>query len=129
VRKSNRKNRMMKIKTQTLTKAKVKRRQGLLGNPTGNPKILSYLELGRYVFVILMFSICLEVMQGTTPFIAIKLLIHGSIHRVAHDMESVLYVLLFICSHLEGPCGAIRDPPLYGNTGSADKVHPSSIVK
>lgn len=53
-------------------------------------------------------------MQGTPPFIALELLIHGSYHRVAHDLESVLYVLLVICTHLNGPLGKIRDPPLYG---------------
>ena len=62
-------------------------------------------------------------MQGTPPFIALELLIHGSSHRVAHDLESVLYVLLFICTHLNGPFGEIRDPPLYGS----NTTHPSGM--
>lgn len=45
---------------------------------------------------------------------AVDLLINGSSHRVAHDLESVLYVLLFICTHLKGPFGERRHPPLYG---------------
>jgi hypothetical protein len=63
-------------------------------------------------------------MQGTAPFIALELLIHGSSHRVAHDLESVLYVLLFICTHLQGPFGEVRDPPLYGDKNSS---HPSAM--
>ena len=64
-------------------------------------------------------------MQGTPPFIAIELLIHGSSHCIAHDLEFVLYVLLFICTHFNGPFGEIRDPPLYGNDKNYN--HPSSI--
>jgi len=62
-------------------------------------------------------------MQGTPPFIALELLIHSSSHRVAHDLESILYVLLFICTHLKGPMGEINDPPLYGS----NKIHASAI--
>jgi hypothetical protein len=64
-------------------------------------------------------------MQGTAPFIAIELLIHGTAHRVAHDLESILYVLLFLCSHLQGPSGNVRNPPLYG--GAESCLHPSNI--
>ena len=64
-------------------------------------------------------------MQGTAPFIAIELLIHGSPHRTAHDLESILYVLLFICTHLKGPSCQVRDPPLYG--GDNKSIHPSSM--
>lgn len=64
-------------------------------------------------------------MQGTAPFIAIELLIHGSPHRTAHDLESILYVLLFICTHLKGPGCQVRDPPLYG--GDNKSIHPSSM--
>ena len=66
-------------------------------------------------------------MQGTPPFIALELLIHGSLHRVAHDLESVLYVLLFVCTHLNGPYGEKRDPPLYGGIRNDSKTHPSCM--
>ena len=68
----------------------------------------------------------LETMQGTPPFIAIKLLIHGSSHRVAHHLESILYVLLFICTHLDGPFGQRRNPPLFG---SSNNNHPSVMTE
>jgi hypothetical protein len=55
-------------------------------------------------------------LQGTAPFIAIELLLFGSSHRVAHDIESLFYVLLFICTHLGGPNNTIRSPPLYGTS-------------
>jgi hypothetical protein len=54
-----------------------------------------------------------------------ELLKYGIPHRVAHDLESIVYVLLFICTHLQGPCNAIGDPPLYGGAGSS--VHKSGI--
>jgi hypothetical protein len=57
-------------------------------------------------------------MQGTASFIAIELLVCGSSHRVSHDLESLFYVLLFICTHLEGPFRKIRNPPLYGCAGT-----------
>ena len=31
-----------------------------------------------------------------------------------HDIESVFFVLLFICTHLDGPHHSIRSPPLLG---------------
>ena len=65
-------------------------------------------------------------MQGTAPFIAIELLIHSPSHRVVHDLESLLYVLLFICTHLKGPFREIRDPPLYGGKKGTEE-HPSSM--
>jgi hypothetical protein len=65
--------------------------------------------------------------QGTAPFIAIELLIHGSSHRVAHDLESLLYVLLFVCTHLSGPFRRIRDPPLYGSDKKKLGQHPSGM--
>ena len=55
-------------------------------------------------------------MQGTSPFISIELLIYAVEHRVAHDLESLFYVLLFISTHLQGPSGHYANPPLYGNT-------------
>jgi len=53
-----------------------------------------------------------------------ELLRYSIPHRVAHDLESLVYVLLFLCSHLKGPCKDVRDPPLYGG---GDKLHPSGI--
>ena len=55
-------------------------------------------------------------MQGTAPFISIELLIYALEHRVAHDLESLFYVLLFISTHLQGPSGHCANRPLYGNT-------------
>ena len=49
-----------------------------------------------------------------------ELLIHKSPHCSIHDAESLIYVLLFLCSHLDGP-GKIRDP-LYGSS-----KHPSGM--
>jgi len=45
--------------------------------------------------------------------------------RVTHDLESVFYVLLFICTHLKGPLGEIQDPPLYGDKTKGE--HPSPM--
>ena len=53
---------------------------------------------------------------------AIELLLFAPPHRVVHDAESLIYVLLFLCSHLDGP-GSLGNPPLFGS-GSA---HPSGI--
>ena len=64
-------------------------------------------------------------MQGTPPFIAIELLQYGVAHRVAHDLESLFYVLLFICTHLGGPHNTLGNPPLYGAADSC--THRSSI--
>jgi serine/threonine protein kinase len=67
----------------------------------------------------------LNILQGTPPFIAIELLLFGVPHRVAHDLESLFYVLVFICSHLGGPHNTIGNPPLYGGVTGCD--HPSAI--
>ena len=48
----------------------------------------------------------------------------GVPHHVVHDLESVFFVLLFICTHLDGPYNTICDPPLYGPMG---KEHPSPM--
>lgn len=61
-------------------------------------------------------------MQGTPPFMAMELLLFAPPHRAIHDAESLIYVLLFLCSHLDGP-GSLADPPLFGS-GSK---HPSGI--
>ena len=34
---------------------------------------------------------------------SLELLLHGGPHRVEHDLESLLYVLIFICIHMPGP--------------------------
>ena len=62
-------------------------------------------------------------MQGTLPFIAIELLILGVRHRVVHDLESLFYVLLFICTHLDGP-RKIHNPPLYGGKHGSSHLSP-----
>jgi hypothetical protein len=63
-------------------------------------------------------------LQGTLPFIAIELLILGVRHRVIHDLESLFYVLLFVCTHLDGP-RKIHNPPLFG--GKQASSHPSPM--
>lgn len=63
--------------------------------------------------------------QGTAPFIAIELLMYAAPHHVVHDLESLFFVLIFICSHLDGPCNTIRHPILYGVEGR--ESHPSPI--
>ena len=55
---------------------------------------------------------------------AIELLLFAPPHRAIHDAESLIYVLLFLCSHLDGP-GTVHNPPLLGS-GSGCK-HPSGI--
>jgi hypothetical protein len=54
-----------------------------------------------------------------------ELLIFGLPHRVAHDIESLYYVLIFICTHLGGPSNTVGDPPLYG--GGKTSNHASAI--
>jgi len=67
-------------------------------------------------------------LQGTPPFIAIELLIVGARHRVIHDFESLFFVLLFICSHLDGPRNTVGNPPLYGGKGGRKgPAHPSPM--
>lgn len=53
-----------------------------------------------------------------------ELLMFGTPHRVVHDLESLFYVLLFMCTHLDGPGHSIGNPPLYGPEG---KNHPSPM--
>lgn len=53
---------------------------------------------------------------------AIELLLFAPPHRTIHDAESLIYVLLFLCSHLDGP-GSVAKSPLFGS-GS---THPSGI--
>jgi hypothetical protein len=55
---------------------------------------------------------------------ALELLLYGERHRAIHDVESLAYVLMFICSHLVGPRNSIRNPPLYGKDSM---FHPSPI--
>jgi hypothetical protein len=56
---------------------------------------------------------------------ALELLLYGAPHRAIHDVESLAYVLMFICSHLGGPNNTVRDPPLYG--GGYPPTHPSQM--
>lgn len=53
---------------------------------------------------------------------AIELLIHASAHRAIHDAESLLFVLIFLCTHLKGP-GSVGSPPVFGSTLN----HPSGV--
>ena len=78
-----------------------------------------------FLSTLIIFLTLINYVEGTAPFIAIELLIHGTSHRVVHDLESLLYVLLFICTHLDGPSRQIRDPPLYGSDRNSN--HPSSM--
>jgi hypothetical protein len=58
-----------------------------------------------------------------------ELLLHKVPHRVSHDLESLFYVLLFICTHLGGPHNTAGNPPLYGGVNSRKRPskHPSGI--
>jgi hypothetical protein len=53
----------------------------------------------------------ISVLQGTAPFMAIELLLKkgGIRHTPQHDLESLFYVLLYLCTNLDGP-GVIRSP-------------------
>jgi hypothetical protein len=53
---------------------------------------------------------------------AIELLIHASAHRAIHDAESLLFVLIFLCTHLKGP-GLVGCPPVFGSNLN----HPSGV--
>jgi hypothetical protein len=66
-------------------------------------------------------------LQGTPPFIAIELLLLGIPHRVAHDLESLFYVLLFTCTHLGGAHNTVGNPPLYGGATSCDHLSPIKL--
>jgi len=48
---------------------------------------------------------CQFVFQGTAPFIAIELLIsQGTIyHKAQHDLKSLFYVLIYICTNIQSP--------------------------
>ena len=59
-------------------------------------------------------------LQVTPPFIVIELLLFGKSHHVAHDLESLFYVLLLICTHLGGPQNTPVNPPLYGAVTSCN---------
>lgn len=43
---------------------------------------------------------------------AIELLLTGPPHRAIHDAESLIYVLLFLCTHLEGP-NLVKNPSIF----------------
>ena len=48
-------------------------------------------------------------------------------HRVAHDLESLFYVLIFICTHLKGPGNDVGDPPIYGGKMGSNSKHKSAL--
>ena len=48
---------------------------------------------------------------------AMELLLFAPPHRAIHDAESLIYVLLFLCSHLDGP-NSVGNPPLLGSGGA-----------
>jgi hypothetical protein len=56
-----------------------------------------------------------------------ELLICGGPHRVAHDLESLFYVLLFICTHFGGPHNTVGNPPLYASGGVTVCDHSSGM--
>lgn len=58
---------------------------------------------------------------------AIEVLLGSPFHRVRHDLESVFYALLFICTHLNGPLGEIQNPPLYGNNKKDKHSSPMTL--
>ena len=44
--------------------------------------------------------------QGTPPYMAIEALLEPSpdfIHKPRHDLESILYIILYICTFVRGP--------------------------
>ncbi|KAJ6511327.1 hypothetical protein C8R47DRAFT_730792 [Mycena vitilis] len=48
---------------------------------------------------------------GTLPFMAIDILLKGEElpeHEPRHDLESLLYVLIWVCVHYAGPCDVAR---------------------
>jgi serine/threonine protein kinase len=59
--------------------------------------------------VISYFHLSISVLQGTAPFMAIELLVKKSMirHATYHDLESLFFVLIYICTNLSGP-GNIR---------------------
>lgn len=54
-----------------------------------------------------------------------EVLMYAAPHRVVHDLESLFYVLLFICTHLKGPHNDISHPPLFGKIEGPR--HPSAL--
>jgi hypothetical protein len=46
-------------------------------------------------------------------------------HRIAHDLESVFFVPLFICTHLNGPRNAIL--PSFGSNVKQDHTSPMKL--
>ena len=78
-----------------------------------------------------MYSIwtCTDDPQGTIPFISVELLyftplnptIDYPIHNAVHDMESILWVLLYICLTREANEGGIRRHELQPNSPDKDR--------
>ncbi|KAG6827848.1 hypothetical protein H0H92_010264 [Tricholoma furcatifolium] len=51
---------------------------------------------------------------GTAPFMAVPLLLHAAPHQVSFDLESLFYVLLYVCTHYDSlNPSAYRDPGLF----------------
>jgi hypothetical protein len=61
------------------------------------------------IFFPVIFNSHLSVLQGTAPFMAVELLMQksGIRHTPQHDLESLFFVLVYICTNLSGP-GTIR---------------------
>ena len=62
------------------------------------------------------------IIQGTPPFMAVDLMLHQEKpdnpfqHELRHDLESILYVILWICTSMEGPGIERRvEDPLFMN--------------
>jgi hypothetical protein len=53
-------------------------------------------------------------MQGTSPFMSLQVLKYNPVQRPSHDLESIFYVLLYICSKYEGP-GKVKSTPIVDN--------------
>ena len=54
---------------------------------------------------------CSQRSQGTPPFMALKIMLKSGenvVHELRHDLESLLYVILWVCDHMTAP-GVERD--------------------
>ena len=73
---------------------------------------------------------CTDNTQGTIPFISVELLSSSPfnhsfdrpIHNAVHDMESILWVLLYICLTREANEGGIRRHELQPNNPGKNKT-------
>jgi hypothetical protein len=53
-------------------------------------------------------------MQDTSPFMSLEVLKYNPIHKPSHNLKSIFYVLLYICSKYEGP-GKVTSTPIVDN--------------